>query len=433
MNSRNFFVNAILILVLMLAISACGNGAPAPEAETVDEPVAEQVEESEEVEVVEESEEMAERVVKIAAFGAKSGPLRSFGVNSEAVVVAAVDHINNELGGITLSDGTHATLQVDYFDSACNAEEAISLVRQLAEEDYLMGLGPTCSGAAEALYGIFQKTVDDDSDSGLQFPIFTDTAIKAGLAKISDWTFRNVPNEGAMYTDMYAWIRETHPDLETLFGTVETDQGHSNATWNNIISVQAEEAGLKVVGNAEYLMADTNFTTQVRAMKDADADIVAVSSHPFTTCGLLKEMARQGVKPKLLVGLTSSSSNETMSGCAAEAEGMYIPTSFAPVNETAQMVADGAVANGGSADLHSAAAWEILLIVKDVIEANGVMALPDTVQADRRLIRDGLAAIETTDGLLGELVRTDEGEAIKPYLFVQAQSGKWEVVFDPLK
>ena len=39
-------------------------------------------------------------------------------------------------------------------------------------------------------------------------------------------------------------------------------------------------------------------------MKRANPDIVAISAHPFTTCGVLKEMERQGVKPKLLIGLT---------------------------------------------------------------------------------------------------------------------------------
>ena len=35
---------------------------------------------------------------------------------------------------------------------------------------------------AEPLFGILQRKAGDASDSGLQFPIFTDTAIKPGLA-----------------------------------------------------------------------------------------------------------------------------------------------------------------------------------------------------------------------------------------------------------
>jgi branched-chain amino acid transport system substrate-binding protein len=59
------------------------------------------------------------------------------------------------------------------------------------------------------------------------------------------------------------------------------------------------------------------------------------------------------------------------------------------------------------------------------------MARPDTVQADRRKIRDGLAKLKTTDGLLG-VSKREEREAEKPYLFVQAKKGQWVVLHNPL-
>ena len=34
-------------------------------------------------------------------------------------------------------------------------------------------------------------------------PMFTDVAIKVGLAKISEWAFRNVPNEMTMYSSLF--------------------------------------------------------------------------------------------------------------------------------------------------------------------------------------------------------------------------------------
>ena len=129
-------------------------------------------------------------------------------------------------------------------------------------------------------------------------------------------------------------------------------------------------------------------------MKRANADIVAISAHPFTTCGALKEMERQGVKPKLLIGLTSSSSIETLQGCAKQAEGIIIPTSFAPVTPEATKAAENVAKFGGSADLHSAAAYEIMFILKDVIEQQKIMAKPDTVAADRNKMRQGLAALK---------------------------------------
>lgn len=396
----------------------------------------------------------AERTVKLAGWGAKSGPLRSFGVNSEAVLKAAVKAIN-DAGGVKLGDGTMAKMEMTYYDSACKADQAIAVARKVASQtEALIGIGPTCSGAAAAMYGIFQKKVDDASDTGLQFPILTDTAIRPGLAKKSQWTFRNVPNEISMYDGLFAWLRKKYPDVKTIYGGTETNQAHSRLTFAKVIVQMAKRHGFEWVGGgipevngevgmgweqvlevskkSNWLMEDTNFSVQARAFKKSGADMIIISSHPFTTCGMLKEMQRRGIKPKVLVGLTSSSSMETMLGCAKEVENMYIPTGFAPITDAARRVAAAARENGGFVDLHSAAAWENAWIIKRVIEENGIMAKPETLAQDRRKIRDGLEALVTVDGLLGTARRVqDEGESIKPYVFVQAQNGEWVVVHDP--
>jgi branched-chain amino acid transport system substrate-binding protein len=370
-----------------------------------------------------------ERTVKITGFGAKSGVVRVFGVNSEAALKAAAEEIN-KAGGVTLGDGTKAKFTIEFLDDRCNAEEGISVVRRIASTDAFVAVGPTCSNVAESLFGILQKKVGDASDSGLQFPIIADVAAKGGLAKISEWSFRNVPSEFEMYKSLFAWLKTQHPDLKTIFGGVEKDFAHSNATFG-VMKAQAEANGLQVVGQSEWLLADTTFSTQVREMKRANAEIVAISAHPFTTCGVLREMERQGVKPKLLIGLTSSSSIETLQGCAKQAEGIIIPTSFAPVTPEAKKAAENVAKFGGSADLHSAAAYEVMFILKDVIEQEKIMAKPDTVQADREKMRKGLASLKETNGLLGKVGRTPDREAIKPFLYVHAKNGNWEVLYKP--
>ena len=115
------------------------------------------------------SSALAETTINIAGWGAKSGPLRSFGVNSEAVMKAAVARVN-ETGGIKLKNGSKAKLAFDYHDSACNAEQAIAVARKVASEsNALVGIGPTCSGAAAAMFGVFQKKVGDSGDTVSSF------------------------------------------------------------------------------------------------------------------------------------------------------------------------------------------------------------------------------------------------------------------------
>ena len=371
------------------------------------------------------------QTIKITGFGARSGVVRSFGINSEAALLAAADLINKG-GGVKLADGSKAKIEVEFLDDRCDAAEGISVIRRIAGTNALVAVGPTCSNVAEPLFGILQKKVGDAGDSGLQMPVFTDVAIKVGLAKISEWAFRNVPNEMTMYNSLFYWLHTQHPEFKTVYGGVEEDFAHSRATWYVVMKPRAEASGFNVVGNTKWLLADTNFATQVREMKKANADIVAISAHPFSTCGVLKEMQRQGVKPKLLVGLTSSSSLETLQGCAKQAEGIIIPTSFAPINKEAVAAAKTTAKFKGAADLHSMAAWENMFILKNVMESEGVSGKPGDLQSDRRKVRDGLAKLKTTKGLMGVTKRDAEREADKPYLFVHAKKGEWKVLYNPL-
>jgi len=371
-----------------------------------------------------------DRTISIAGFGAASGVVGIFGQNSGAAMAAAVEQINAE-GGVTLADGSSARIVTEYYDDRCNAEEGISVLRRIASTDALVAVGPTCSNVAEPLFGILQAKVDDAGDTGLQFPIFTDVAIKGGLAGISEWVFRNTPSEATMYDSLFAWIRETHPDAKTIYGGVEEDFAHSRFTWYSVMKTAAEAHGFEVVGEAQWLLNDTNFSNQARGMRRAEPDVVAISAHPFTTCGMLREMARQRIEPKVLVGLTSSSSLETLTGCANEAEGIIIPTSFAPVNDAARAAATAVEARGGALDLHSASAWENIMILRDLIETAGIEGTPESLDADRRKIRDALAALTEVDGLLGRNKRMPDGEAVKPYVFVNAAGGNWEVLHNP--
>ncbi|MCX7307167.1 MAG: hypothetical protein NTZ72_04135, partial [Afipia sp.] len=96
----------------------------------------------------------------------------------------------------------------------------------------------------------------------------------------------------------------------------------------------------------------------------------------------------------------------------------------------AQVVAERVQKFGGFADLHSAATWENLFIVKTVIEAEGILGKSDTVAADRLKIQQGLSKLTETSGLIGK-VKRNAREAVKPYVFVLAKSGKWDVLYTP--
>ena len=78
------------------------------------------------------------------------------------------------------------------------------------------------------------------------------------------------------------------------------------------------------------------------------------------------------------------------------------------------------------------AAWENMFILRQVMESEKISGDKSQVQADRRKIRDGLAKLKETKGLMGVTKRTEDREADKPYLFVHASKGEWKVLYNPL-
>ena len=260
-------------------------------------------------------------------------------------------------------------------------------------------------------------------------PVFTDSAMKANLTRISQWAFRNSPDETDMYTALWAWVREHDPRLRTVYGGEEHDFAHSHSTWQNIIAPRAVGAGMTLLGQTSWSLTDTTFTLPVASMKAAGADVIVISGHATTTCGVLRELSSQQVRPQLLVGLTSASTSETLQKCSREAEGLLIPTSFAPQNVAARTAAKAVERAGGIADLHSMAGWEIMLTLARVIQESGIVGTHDTVAVDRRKLRDALAHLVSMEGLLGSIGRSADREARKPFILVQARHGTWRVVY----
>lgn len=375
-----------------------------------------------------------EVTVPLGAFWVQTGVFKSFGNNSRAVYEAFVEELHAN-GGIKLKDGRIGKISTKFYDSGCKAEDALAVVRKMAGVDkVLLAVGPSCSSALEPVFGILQKKLDDPGDTGLQFMVFSDTSAKPGLGKISPWGFRASPDESAMYLDVMKHLKAI--GVKTVAFGFEDNFAHSTATFK-VMRKHALANNLEVVEEQGWHYDDISFSTQARRIKAAKADAVLISAHPFTTCGFLREAKRQRIKPKILIGLTSTSSIETLQACPREVESMIIPTGFAPVNDEAQRITKMVGEKGGFMDIHSAAVWEIMTVVVEALENTDVQLAPETVAADRRKIRDYVANVGSWKGLLGRIVSKNQesaehdGDVSKPWLLAEAQGSKWGIYWRP--
>lgn len=379
-----------------------------------------------------------EGTLRVGGMWALSGGAAFFGKASLGLANLAIDEIN-EAGGVKVGD-KRVKLQMYAEDDACRAEQGLTAVRRLADvHKVLFSLGPTCSSVAEPVFGTLQKRLDDASDTGLQLLFFTDTATKFGLAKLSPWAFRNTPDEPAMYDFIVKLLKETRPELKTVMVSYESDFAHSAATWKLALKPALEKYKYHEVKEVvDWGWLDTEFGAQVTKLRRANADILFSLTHTPTTCPSFKELKRQRVRPKVIIGITSIAGTEVLIQCPDVAEGLIAPSNFAPINPKAKQVAEKAWDKyKADSNIHSVPAYENIHLIRGLIEKAGLKNTDASILQDRRKVRDLLARVGTFDGVIGKITLRPENDPVKPrdvdkdHLLVQIKGGKWVVFWAP--
>ncbi len=379
-----------------------------------------------------------EGTLRVGGMWALTGGVALTGKGALNLSRLAIDEIN-AAGGVRIG-GKQVKMELYAYDEACKAEEGMALLRRLAEVDkVLFTMGPTCSGTAEPMFNTLQKRLDP-SDAGRQFMFFTDTASKFGLAKISPWVFRNTVDEPAMYDLIVRYLKEKRPELKSVAVAWEPDFAHSSSTWKLIIKPAFEKSGHhQIVEVVEWGWQATDYSTQVAKLAKASADIYVTLTHEPTTCASFKELQRQGVNPKIIIAISSLAGGTVIVGCPDLAEGMVVPTNFAPVTPKAiELEKKAWDLDKAESNLdRSHTAYEILYLVKELIEKSDIQNTEPALAEDRRKLRDSLAKVRTFEGMIGPIkINAEEHpskprEAEKELFLLQVKSGKWTTLVAP--
>ncbi|MBM3557787.1 MAG: ABC transporter substrate-binding protein, partial [Alphaproteobacteria bacterium] len=229
------------------------------------------------------------------------------------------------------------------------------------------------------------------------------------------------------YAAFFAWLKSARPELTTMAGCWDDDVAHSRSVWRRVVKSAAQTAGFSLQSEIKWHANAAEIEAAAKAMARSGAQVGVISAHAASACAFLRELVKEPSRPSVLIGLDSVASLEFLKDCPKEAEGLLVPTSFAPINADTERFAQEMSRRGATADMHSAAAYEILHALRRVAEGQRVHARQHAVDADRRRVRDGLGALESFDGLLGRVRLTPEGEALKPMVFVEAKDGRWRL------
>lgn len=393
----------------------------------------------------------SDRSIKVIGWGALSGPYADYGVNSRAVLTAAIEKINS-LGGVKLADGTHAPIELVAFeDTECNEEKSIEVLKVAARvQGVLAAFGGTCSSECLAVFQQLDRWSREESHVSSPLPVLADTCIRPGLAVLSDWAFRNVANEIHMYDVFFGWIRDNFPEVRTFGGGVEFDDPRVYVYHTAVFVQMALRNGFKWVGpvvegagpnvkqgmkalqaatgHHNWRKNETDFRSQVVSITKHKPDMLLVSGHTRSTCGFLNELRKQNVDVKLIVGFSTVASRESLDRCSQALEGMLVPTTFAEITSEAKHAAERVTDHDGVLNHQSAAAWENAFLFLRAAEAAKLIGTPDMILEDRVRLKLALTKIPYISGFLGNVHRYPSGEATRPYIAVRAVNGQWSLV-----
>lgn len=366
-----------------------------------------------------------------------SGIGTSFGQPNYLGKVIAVEEINAG-GGIEI-DGKKMKIKLISEDDQAKPEQGVPLFRKCAESDKALVItGTQYSRVTESMWGLLQKKVDDPNDNGLQVPSMSFLSMKAGVTGVSEWGFRNAGDEPAQHELAIKLMEERYGPFKHYSGAVEANEGHSVAAWKVAYLKSLEKRNIKPSEYVEWYEADRDFSVQIRKLKRADTDFFILSSHVQANVGAMLEAQRQGFKPKVILSHIGSDAIEMVELGKQSTEGIVFPTAihmaFPPpkVNWLAEEYKKRTKEN--YMPQFVGLGYEGIMIVKQAIEKAGIKNRPDTLAADRRKVRDQLAAIRDYKSFAGMTLNMNANrDIVRPTYLVKITGGDFKLYWTPDK
>ena len=339
----------------------------------------------------------------------------AYGEEDSVTMKMAVDEINSKggVGGLPL--------KIVKYDTSWKGEQAIAMLRKLAQTDKVLAvMGPYSSGECEVTFPVANM---------LKIPIIGHAGAAPGLAeKNRPWAFRNVMTLNKTLEPAFAkWVQMYK--IKTIAKIYESTDFLNTSEATRILPPLLQKYGVKEVSTQTFAKRDINFAAQVTAMKAANPDGIWLSAIYEEGANVAREIRRQGMTQPIVAGIGVTGTSYTRLGGQAT-EGTIAPSNFwagNPDPKVQEFVKKWSTAFKGQMPPHyTVNLYEIVHMLKHVIETSGVTNDPKNLDTDRERIRNGLAAIKDFPGVGEKITIGPDGDALKHSYILQVKHGIWE-------
>jgi branched-chain amino acid transport system substrate-binding protein len=342
--------------------------------------------------------------IKIGVYLSLTGPTDSYGLSAENGFDLALKEVNDS-GGLL---GKKVTFIIA--DDSSRSYLAVMAVKKLIDKEGVSAvLGEVISSRTHAAAPFCQAA---------EIPMVTPASTHPEVTKVGDYIFRTCfidPFQG----EVMATFAFDNMKLRSAATLMDLKNEYS-MNLGRIFNDKFAELGGKILTTEFYSEGDTDFSTQLRKIKNFAPQAVFLPGY-FTEVSRIAVQARElGIKTPF-IGTDGWDSPRLLESAGKELQGCYFSDHFSSEIDL-PAVRDfvdkyKAAYDGQSPDAIAVLAYDAANVLFDAIKRAG--------NDDPKLIRDALAETRDFPGVIGPITIDKDRNAIKPAVILKIADNKF--------
>lgn len=353
------------------------------------------------------------------SFG-RTGLYSTINKTTEVAVDIAVEEIN-AAGGVNGKQ-----IRIVKFDTAGDPKQAVVAVRKFARDDNALAIiGPFSSSEARVAFAAGER------EKIVQIP---NASSAPNLADKFSYAYRLTESEYLQFLRVVQTLKKRDALKKSVAIMYGTDDVVSKAVGLFIMKPVLEKEGVNITGPLGFASKSFDVSAQVSELKGKQLDYIGVAGITPVAIRVLKEIRRQGIDTPL-IGSQIWADPEIIDKFGKDGDGSVFSTWFwYDRDERSRSFSKKFVEGAAKVGIEKpfphhvdAAAYDIVYVLRDVIQAAKITGDPAKVKEERTAIRDTLGKL-TYNGVIGKVCFESTGDAQLPGYVITMQDSKWQLL-----
>jgi branched-chain amino acid transport system substrate-binding protein len=351
----------------------------------------------------------------------KSGVLKNVGEATETSVNIAVDEINAK-GGIA-----GKKIKLLTYDTGSDPKQAATGTQKFAEDDKALAIvGPFSSGEAAVAFPVGER---------LGIVQISNSSSQPGLTANYSYAWRFITDEGKQFTRLLKTLKKKSIKADSAEIIYVSDERVSNISGTRFYPAILKANGITFGEPIGFQYNSFDVGPQVSQALERKPDVIAMAATPDSAGKVIKELRRQGFQGRV-IGSQIFADPNSIDLFGRDADGLLIVAGFwwdrtdatrAFTKKYAEENAKRGLTSKKIPHHTDANAYDIVYLLKQVMEQIGITGDPAKLAQERTAIRDALKSVRFS-GVTGDNTCFDaQRDGRLPGYVIEIRDLKWNL------